>query len=285
MKNSSAPPGGSPRGNTFISTGLDCWWRFALRYIARIYPTTLPEYLVLGSAYHAFLEGTEEALIATWYGTDVTATAKRLYEKRLKDGPPLGAALAVEQTHEILGGQMTSKPDREEAGLVRDYKTAMMWSKHDQQHWDIEPGILGEMVAAGVKRALVDVVKKEKSEADAEKEGEVKVFTVELTDAKAEALKNHVADFWWQLRARLERAAKGTKGTEKATLAAAFPKNLKNCIGKYGICAYYQRCWGKGATAFLFVTRDDEERRWAKKESKLTHRLLDRLAKLVEGMR
>lgn len=287
------PPGGTPRGNTFLSLAASCWWAWALKYLAGIVPVKTRDALNFGSAYHAVLEGQDIEAIRAW-APDFVDAAKRLADRRLKEGPALPEAHAIEKTHSIFDGLMTSKPDREENGAVRDFKTAMMFTKHDDAYWDVEPGIIGEMVAQGVRRAVVDVMRKEngRSENGSSASSPNRIFHVELTDKKEEALRLAVEDFWRQLLWRLERVQKA-KGDRSSAVRAAFPKQLKSCVGKYGLCDYYDRCWGKGLEMLLYKKKEGFDHSWAtgsiklpgEKVAKMKATEMEQLGKYVESMK
>lgn len=257
-----APSGGTPRGNSFISAAASCWWLWALRYLGGIVPTKARPPLDFGSAYHAVLEGQDVEAIRAW-APDYVDAAVALVAQRRREGPPLPSPTAIEETHTIFEGLMTSKPDREELvdgkRVVRDFKTTMRFSKTDEAYWAIEPGIIGEMVAHDTDTALVDVIRKLPGT-----DSNVRIFTVRLTPQKKAALQGAVVDFWQQVLWRLSRVKK--RPTE-ATIREVFPKQLKSCVGKYGPCDYYERCWGTGLGHLLYETRPRSA--WAKEPVKL----------------
>ena len=227
-------PRGSIIGWTLISTALYCWWRFALRYIIGIVPNTGIAALDFGSVFHAALEGKSKNEVREWgveYAQHIEL-AFRLAKTRIEKGPPMGNATAIEKTVPILNGSMTSKPDRVERDIMRDFKSAAFFSKHDQEHWDVNPGILGELIATQKQRAIVDVTRKP--------DGKTILYEVALTPAKERALKALVDDFWMQL------------GMRQTFGPSAFPRNMNNCTTRYGLCPYYDRCWGRGATRSLY---------------------------------
>ena len=248
--------GGSPRGWTFISTA-QCWWRFLQRYVVGIFPAGTKDYFDLGSAFHMLMEGQGIEAVKAEFPEHVTE-ATRLYNIRMSKGPPLGEAKAVEVEHAIFNGKMTSKPDREEDGLARDYKTAFKFSEHDDKKWGINGGIVGEAVALDVKRVLVDIVHKGEGKNEHEAvDRPVKVVDAFITDAKKAGLKEHVEDFWRQLEWRVARVAK-----DGEKLEAAFSKNLAACVGDYGPCDYYERCWGKPPESMMYRLAPNPPRRW-----------------------
>jgi hypothetical protein len=247
----SAPTGGSPRGWSFIGSAK-CWRRWALKHLVGVRPATTKDYFALGSAYHALMEGQTDATVRAAY-PDQYEQAKELHQTRMKKGPPLGKALAVEAEHAIFGGLMTSKPDREEQGLIRDYKTAMMFSDNDDAAWNVDPGILGECVAANVERASVDIISKR---VDASKR--VKLVEVTLTETKRHALEVLVNDFWEQVEYRVKKAA----GKDPKLAANAFPMNLGDCVGKYGQCEFYARCHGRPPESLLYKVAEEPPRTW-----------------------
>lgn len=249
---SESPEGGSPRGWTFISTAYQCWRRWMYQYLLGFVPVGSIQVRVdpkrLGSAYHALLEGKGKEWVFKRYPNEVE-TALALYTDRMKNGPPLPLAENVEATVRIFDGKMTSKPDRIEKGVdgkptMRDYKTAFAFSEYDEAMWNVDGGIIGEMVAAGAADGWVDIQRK--FERDGGKN--TKIVRVELTYAKVQALETMVVNFWAELAMRLEWVAKKKDDN-------FFPKNLLGCVGKYGPCPYYNRCWARG-TAESLMYRD-----------------------------
>jgi hypothetical protein len=248
--------GGSPRGWTFIKTA-QCWYRWFLRYFLGLVEVYTPEYFDVGSAFHALMEGRSKESVALEY-PDVMKEAERLHELRLTKGPPLPPATAIEKEHALFGGYMTSKPDREEAGSSRDFKTSSHFSKYDEQFWNTDGGIIGETVATQ-QNIIVDIVSKSTSGDDKKApEKPVKVVTVAYSKVKEEALRSHVEDFWWQLTERVKRLVDGVEPK------SAFPKNVSQCIGDYGPCPYYAHCWGVPPESLLYKYLDPAPHRWLK---------------------
>lgn len=258
FKNAPAPPktkrraetiveGGSPKGWTFISTAYACWRKWAYRYlIGLVYagPVTGANPRRLGSAYHALLEGIDKDEVMRRY-PDQVEQALKLYTDRMKKGPPLPEAEVVEEVVEIFGGLMTSKPDRVEnrrgKPVVRDFKTAFQFSDYDHLTWGVDGGILGEMVAVNAETAEVDIQRKYEGDTLI---NNTRIVTVKMTEAKETALFRMAKDFWFDLARRLEET--------KELGISAFPHNLMGCVGKYGPCEYYGRCWGDGAERLLY---------------------------------
>lgn len=269
--------GGSPRGWTFLSTAA-CWLRFGLRYGIGYFPVAVKDYFDLGSAYHALMEGQDVDKVRKEFPNHI-AEAMRLRAIRMSKGPPLGSALAVEREYALFGGLMTSKPDREEPGQIRDYKTAMMMSADDEAHWNTNGGIIGEAVASNVSRALVDIVSKREGKGEHNAtEKPVKVVVVNVTERHKARLEAHVREFWEQLETRVTRAAK-----PKADAVQLFPPNLNECVGDYGPCDYYAYCWGKPPESMMYRMAPEAPRRWVtgregaplKLPGKLTAKLID----------
>ncbi len=261
--------GGTPIGWTFISTSYQCWLKWLYRYILGIYPAQVNENLLTGSAYHALLEGDSPEKVLKDF-PEQAATAMSLYRARMEKGPPIPEAEVVEETVKIFGGTMSSKPDRVEKRsdgsiVARDYKTAMQLSEWDEQKWNVDGGILGELIAVNATKGIVDIQRKTGL-------AETKLVKVELTAAKSDALFNMVADFWNEVYRRLKSVA------ERRTSAnAAFPRNLTGCVGKYGPCEYYNRCWGKAPESLLF--RDTKKvGQWAKYRGKPYAKLAEAVA-------
>ena len=248
--------GGSPRGWTFIHTAV-CWHRWALRYLVGVFPAATKDYFDLGAAYHLFMEGKSVAEVAAAFPEQVTV-AQELHTARMK-GPPLGRAVAMEREHVIFGGLMTSKPDREEgpadvATAMRDYKSSANFSDNDDINWNVDPGIVGELVAAKVTKGIVDIVSKRVGN-----DKRVKLVEVTLTPAKATWLMMMVYDFWNSLAERLKSEACDNASTPEST---AFPRNMGACVGKYGACEYYARCWGKPPESLLYKVGAKPPRNW-----------------------
>lgn len=260
-----APSGGSPRGWTFISTSIECWRKWAFRHVYGLYPVETSDALLLGSAYHALMEGKTLQEVSAAYPKHV-GTAVELQRRRLA-GPPLPAnsEAVIEKEFNIFNGLMTSKPDRLEKQngkvIVRDFKTASSFSDSDEEAWGADGGILGECIAGKTDTAIVDIVLKYQPKSG----GGVKLVTVKLTKEKELVLKETVRNFWQQAEERVKQAAKPGKGDLNAVLANAFPQQLKSCVGKYGKCPYYARCWQKGtADSMLYRSSDEPPFRWAK---------------------
>lgn len=254
---SSSIAGGSPRGWSFISTALTCWRWWALRYVFGLRPAETADALLLGSAYHAFMEGKSEAEVTREF-PEHASDAKQLFERR-KKGPPLPAnsEVVIENEFSIFDGLMTSKPDRIErhAGktIVRDFKTSSFFSENDEDSWGIDGGILGECVAANTDTALVDIVLKYQPKTGPG----VKVVKVTLTPEKHGALRSQVDQFWTDAEWRVKTAA-------KLKTLDAFSQNLKGCIGKYGPCPYYARCWKRGQPeSMMYRLPEQPPRNWA----------------------
>ena len=155
---------------------------------------------------------------------------------------------------------MTSKPDREEPGLIRDYKTAFGFKETDEQRWNVAGGIIGEAIAGKTSVALVDIISKREGKAEhGATEKPVKVITVKVTPTKSEALEEHVNELWEQLEARIKKAAKAKSGP---AAERAFPRQLNRCVGEYGPCDYYAHCWGKPPESLLYRLAPTPPRRW-----------------------
>lgn len=258
QKPNSLTIGGSPRGWTFLSTA-ECWFRFLLRYMVGYFPAGSKSYFDLGDAFHMLMEGQGVDAVRTKY-PDLVADAMRLHAIRTKRGPPLGKALAIEKEHALFGGKMTSKPDREEPGRIRDYKTAFGFKESDEKKWGTAGGIIGEAIAGNVDTALVDIVSKREGKAEHNAvEKPVKIVTVQVNDAKRQALEAYVDEFWEQLEARVKRAA---KAKTPGPALRAFPRNLNQCVGDYGPCDYYDYCWGRPPESLLYRLAPTPPRRW-----------------------
>lgn len=239
--------GGSPRGWTFISTAFACWRKWMYRYLIGLVwagPTKGPNPRRLGSAYHALLEGQSPDAVMKRY-PDLVEQALKLYHDRMTNGPPIPEAEVVEEVVEIFDGLMTSKPDRVEVvngkKVVRDYKTAFQFSDYDHLTWAVDGGILGEMEAVGASTAEVDIQRKYEGDS---KSKNTRIVVVKMTAEKREALLQMVREFWVELGRRLELAVEVGAG--------AFPPNLTGCVGKYGPCDYYVRCWGGPPESLLY---------------------------------
>lgn len=279
--------GGSPRGWTFISTA-SCWFRFLLRYVLGYFPAASKSYFDLGDAYHMLMEGQGVDAVRNKYPEHV-AEAMRLHAIREKKGPPLGKAVALEKEHALFDGKMTSKPDREEPGRIRDYKTAFGFKDSDDKKWNTAGGIIGEAIAGKVPVALVDIVSKREGKAEHNAtEKPVKVITVHVDEKKAAALEEHVNEFWAQLEARITKAA---KAPSDAAALRAFPRDLNQCVGDYGPCDYYDYCWGKPPESMLYRLSPEPPRRWVtgredaplKLPGKLTAKVIEAVSKRLRA--
>ncbi|MDE2022387.1 MAG: hypothetical protein KGI71_05765, partial [Patescibacteria group bacterium] len=271
--------GGTPRGWTLISSE-ECARRLFLRYVIGLYKAEPQDHFSVGSSYHAFMEGKSAAEVEKVFGKKHATEGARLANIRRTQGAPLAQATAVEKQSTILGGLMTSKPDREELvngkRVVRDFKTAMMLSSRvdgvdkDERYWNVNGGIIGECLAADTDTALVDIVRKTPGSPS------TKLVVVKVDRRKAEALKAHAAEFWRQLEERLgELAGKDRviakwvlkQMDEKALrearelLNATFPPSLTACVGKYE-CDYYDRCFGSPPASLMFKLGATVPRKW-----------------------
>jgi hypothetical protein len=251
-----APEGGSPRGWSFISDWYKCQrlWMFKhLIGLVSTVPRKGTDPRRLGSAYHGLLEGRSKEELLEKY-PDVMEEAVKHYTARMRSRVPIPEAEVVEEVVRIFAGKMTSKPDRIEKTLngkpvVRDYKTSAFFSEYDDLTWGVDGGILGECIAAGASTAIVDIQRKWDNAREASPNANTKLVTVRLTPQKEEALRLMVDDFWDAVEGAMRRAK--TQGAEP------FRKNLTGCVGKYGPCPYYARCWG-GAPTEALAYRDSE---------------------------
>ncbi len=212
-----------------------------LKYVMGLNPAAPQRYLILGTAYHALLEGKSPGEIARW-GADfaeVLPEATELFKARTEKGPPLPKATAIEKELRISSIPMTSKPDREEPNrVVRDFKTTSVRSKDDDAFWSVNGEIIGEMLAADATTCIVDIVNKN--------DGKTTQLEVTQSPEKIRALEELVEDLIEELNVRLHRARK------MGGLSAIFPKRMTSCVGKYGRCHYYDRCWSGGAARLLY---------------------------------
>lgn len=230
-------------------------------------PFIEPEYFALGSIYHALHEGITEAEIASWGENwqKLLPEGKRLYEARLR-GPPLPNATAVEQTLEVPGLPMTSKPDREEKTfggrpMPRDFKTSGWFGEHDDKFWAVNGQIIGQMLATASERAQLDLIHK--------RTGETRLLEVQMTPEKKDALVAMIGDLDAQLRLRMAdlhenlNAATATGAVRPITLVNHhFPPRLSSCVTKYGPCPYYARCWSKGEAPEKYMYKETGKRDW-----------------------
>lgn len=255
-------PTGTPRGWSFFAITERCWREFLLKFIIGLYPISTKEPLVLGTIYHALLDDWAPEAIASW-GPEYAALlewGQKLYAARLK-GPPLPKATASEKQHTLPFG-MTSKPDREEKHfggkpIIRDFKSTAFFSDNDAKSWATNGGIIGEAVAVGATKAIVDVINKNVESPT--QFGRVQQFEVEIGEAQVEALEQAVADARMEIHMRVDEALKAEGGK---ALRQAFPKRLSSCVGRYGVCDYYERCWGSGPEKHLFEERVKNAHRW-----------------------
>jgi hypothetical protein len=255
--------GGSPRGWSFISTGLACWRKWFFQYVLGLYPTKPSDALSLGAAFHMYMEGRPTEEVAAAF-PEYAVEAKRLADARRAKGPPLPPAVCVEKEFVILDGYMTSKPDRIEMRgdkpIVRDFKTSYALSEKDEETWNVDGGILGECIAADTDECLVDITSKRQSAP------EVKVVKVTLTPAKREALASAVQLFWREAEARVTRLAKDLSPKSPEAFDVHAPRSLASCVGKYGTCPYYARCWGRPPESLLYYYSEEPPNRWVEME-------------------
>jgi hypothetical protein len=280
------PPTGTPRGWSFWETAASCWRRWFYRYVLTLMPFVEPEYFAVGSIYHALHEGIDEATIAGWgeQWARLLPEGKRLYEARLK-GPPLPKATAVEQTLDVPGLPMTSKPDREEMTFggrprPRDFKTSGWFGEHDDKFWAVNGQIIGQMLATHSQKASLDLVHK--------RSGETKLLEVELTEAKSDALIAMITDLNLQLESRMvglaqSAKAKGLDLQPKRLVDIHFPPKLSSCVTKYGPCPYYARCWAAPADPAKYMYKESNSRPWLEHETKTFRADVDRVVKLSKG--
>lgn len=171
---------------------------------------------------------------------------------------PTNDVSIIEKEFDIFDGLMTSKPDRIETQkngrvVVRDFKTASQLSENDEENWNVDGGILGECMAGQTDTAIVDIIVKYEPKSG----NGIKLVTVTLTPEKQVALHDTVAQFWADAQWRTKEAA-------KLGSLQPFSKNLKACSGKYGLCPYYARCWGKGKPeSMLYRFSAEKPWRWA----------------------
>lgn len=274
-------PGGSPRGWSFWSCAEQCWRKFLLKYICGLEPVEISDPLVIGTIYHALLDNWAPEAIAGWgpkYAEHIEL-GKRLYDARLK-GPPLPKATASEKQHTLAFG-MTSKPDREEKTFggvptIRDFKSTAFFSENDEYAWNTNGGIIGEALAVGASKAIVDVICK----ASGDSFGRVQQFEIDIDERHKEALEQAVQDARSELHMRVEEALAagmhepegaetqtGALAQRQTALRASFPKRLSSCVGKYGLCDYYHRCWSDGPEKHLFKVNEKRAGVWLDDEA------------------
>lgn len=242
------PPTGSPLGWTFWSY-TTCWFRWAQRYILGLHGPK-KSHFALGSVYHALLEGVPEETIISW-GVEFESQlsdAKRLYRARLDRGPPMGEPLYLERTLGVPNIPMTSKPDREEKTVgVREFKTSGWHGRYDAEGWAIHGGMLGELIASGRDKGVVDVIDKSN--------GSTTIYPVEVTPRKKLALESLIRSLARELRARLTLVVtRGAPPRPLSQLHEAFPRDLRHCVTRFGPCEYYARCWGSVLDGMVYRT-------------------------------
>lgn len=246
-------PGGTPIGWTFWNTSLTCWRMWFWKYVEGLHPIKLPPHLLLGSAYHGFLEGYTATEIAAkgpeWAA--VVSEAQRLYIARMApSAPPLPKdVVSVEKEVMVPGVPMSSKPDRIEKAQggdrVREFKTANTFRETDAQSWAVHGEVIGEMMASGNDAAVVDIIEK--------KHGLVRQIEVRLTPEKKSALTGLIQDLREQVVLRMKAWGKGLAPED---MDRVFPKNISQCGYQYGsVCPYYERCWSKTGASHLYTKR------------------------------
>lgn len=245
----------TPTGASFYRLFNACPRRWFYRYELGLVPDTTPDYLLLGSVYHAIHEGLTRKQIATWPGNYVSQYegAATFYRARMKDGPPLPKAQHKERLHQIVlrntkgSAPFTSRPDREEIlnkrKVVRDFKAWRPYlGQSPEIYWSSHPEIVGEILAADAHYGIVDLITKAK-------EPKVYVFQVGRDERKEEALTNDCV-----------RAANYIRGVYKKPKEEAFEQSLHGCFLDGFKCPYHGKCFGGGAWGGNFIEKKDH--RW-----------------------
>ena len=268
-------PTGTPRGSTFWGTTQTCWRLFLLKHVLALFPVKTPDPLLIGSLYHALLDNWSVEGLHTFgeeYRPHIPLAVK-LYEARLK-GPPLPKATASEKTRTLPFG-MTAKADREELGLgkkrsIRDFKSTAFFSEHDDKQWAVNLGILAEAMGNDAENATVDVICKREGESF----GRVQQFEVKVGDREREAVEQLVNDARIEIHSRVDEAHAvlvpdvwPQPPEVQKKLKAAFPKRMPSCVGKYGPCSHYDRCWADGPERHLFEAKPRKGYAWVKDEN------------------
>ncbi|TAL42367.1 MAG: hypothetical protein EPN91_08285 [Salinibacterium sp.] len=299
-KRTGDPGTGTPRGSTFWTVTQTCWRLFLLKYILALFPVKTPDYLHVGTLYHALLEGWSVEGLYTFppeYHPHIEL-AKKLYDERLA-GPPIPSSTAKEKQRTLPFG-MTAKADREELSFgkrkaIRDFKSTIFFSEHDEKQWNVNLGILAEAMGHGAEKAIVDVICK----AGGDNFGRVQQFEVEVGEREREAVEQLVNDARLEIHARVDEACSelnkyevcGQDGNkpkddhQKALLykrlRAIFPKRMPSCVGKYGPCHYYERCWGDGPEKHLFKQNQRKGYAWVNDEGDVV--LRDKVSRLSDA--
>jgi len=291
------PSTGTPRGSTFWTVTQTCWRLFLLKHILALFPVKVLDYLLVGTLYHALLDNWSPEGLAT-FGPEYVPhipLAVKLYEQRLS-GPPLPKAVSSEKQRTLPFG-MTAKADREELGLgrrkvIRDFKSTIFFSEHDDKQWRVNLGILAEAMGFGANKAIVDVICKR----EGDNFGRVQQFEVDVGEREREAVEQLVNDARIEIHSRVDEAVavieahpKNLEGTMDADvrlslhkkLRAAFPKRLSSCVGKYGPCHYYDRCWGESPEKHMFEERQRKGFAWLDDEGDLA--LKEKVSKLNDA--
>lgn len=288
----SSPPSGSPIGWTFYSSWLRCNRLWFLRYVLQMYPRETPWELIVGTVYHALLDGRTEAEIRSWGANYEKALplAKKLHAERMK-GPKFGKLVSSEETLEVKEGLLqkryTSKPDRIEVNeeapsafgakkaqvedaprIVREFKTAATLRDSDDKRWNVDGEVIGELVTSGLDTAVVDIITKFERPI-------VRQIEVKLTEKKKHAWEQLVANIIDDVRARLGKLLAGLTVGEPAPLFLedmpaldnAFPRRLTECVSFSGrVCDYYDLCWNEqAATARGNFIKKNSDKPWAKR--------------------
>ena len=247
-------PGGSPVGWSFWTTTMTCWRMWFLKYVEGLSPIETPKELLLGSAYHGLMEGHSSAVITAHDPKykSVIDEAMRLYISRKSPGaPPMPKDIvSAEETLNVPGIPMTSKPDRIERTSsgkvqVREFKTANRFTENDSHKWSVSGEVIGEMMAANVDTAIVDIIEK--------KGGKVQQLEVKLTDEKRGSLVGLITALKAELTPRMEQYRAAKSVSPSPNLDRVFPKNLNACGYQFGNpCPFFARCWGRSAATHLF---------------------------------
>ena len=251
----STPPGGSPVGWTLYSTALKCWRMFFLRYMMGLTTPTTPPELLIGSIYHALMDGKDEGEIKSWGSEWVEhfQTGKALYDERTRpERPPLPKVFVSEQTAEMpegntLHGRFTSKPDRIEGKgnqrSIREFKTAGTLHDADDLRWAIDGEVIGEMITTGVNDVTVDIITKGE-------QTRVRQLQVTMTEKKRSAWLGLIEDLVLQIR---HRVFEYERNPIEAAEDLHFPRSLPSCVSYGGtVCPFYTYCWTEGASKLLY---------------------------------
>lgn len=250
----------TPVGWSFWSTALNCWQKWAIRYIEGWEPIKKESHFDVGSAYHLLHEYEGDTELAALNTSDSVigqlAEGARLFLARMK-GAPIPPATEREKVYLVdeglLKGIYSARPDQMELGpngerIVRDFKSLKRIYGNEDKKYRVSGEIIGEIVASGADAAVVDIVTKEARP-------RVQQLEVKRRPERVRAHEILIVDLLRQMKERLAMM-------RQYDMERAFPRNLESCC-QVKPCEYYARCWEAESTeAKLYRVNDARRSGW-----------------------